>query len=310
MDMRDRYRGALLGLAVGDALGAPVEGLPRWLFTEVKGMRSGGFHRIREGEWTDDTSMALCLAESLIERGGHDPEDQLRRYLMWLDEGHLSSRARAFGIGNTVYNALEKFRREPGPYCGPTHSRSAGNGSLMRLAPVPLFYARNPRDAIEISGESSRTTHGARAAVDACRYFGGLITGALLGAPKDELLSPVYSPAEGLFTEHPLVPEVEAVAAGSFRGKTAKDIKASAYVVHTLEAALWAFNESGSFSEGVLMAVNLGYDSDTTAAVFGQLAGAFYGSGSIPREWLLNLCLKEKIEAFADGLFDATGLNM
>jgi ADP-ribosylglycohydrolase len=307
MDLRDRYRGSLLGLAVGDALGAPVEGLPPWLFSPVRGMSSGGFHRIEAGQWTDDTSMALCLAESLIEQGGHDPEDQLRRYVMWLDEGHFSSRDRAFGIGNTVYHSLEKFKRVPGPYCGPTHSRSAGNGSLMRLAPVPLFFAQDPAIAIELSGDSSRTTHGARGAVDACRYYGGLIAGAVLGASKEELLSPVYSPVEGHFESHPLAPEVEAVAAGSFKGRSARDISASAYVVHTLEAALWAFNGSGSFQEGSLMAVNLGHDADTTAAVFGQLAGAYYGAGAIPGEWLSTLCLKEKIEALADGLLKASG---
>ncbi|MCK4910271.1 MAG: ADP-ribosylglycohydrolase family protein [Thermodesulfovibrionales bacterium] len=306
-EISDRFRGSLLGLAVGDALGAPVEGLPPWTFTPVSGMHSGGLHEIEAGQWTDDTSMALCLAESLIERGGHDPQDQLRRYVMWLDEGHLTSRGRAFGIGSTVYAALEKFKRRPGPYCGPTDPRSAGNGSLMRLAPVPLFYCRDPEKAMDLSGDSSRTTHGAQAAVDACRYFGGLIAGALMGAGKEELLSACYSPVDGYYEAKPLVPEVEEVARGSYKSKGAKEIRASAYVVESLEAALWAFYNSEGFSEAVLMAVNLGHDADTTAAICGTLAGAHYGVGSIPDEWLSVLAHREVIEALAHRLFEATG---
>ena len=301
-----------MGLAVGDALGAPVEGLPPWLFTPVRGMLPGGFHNIKAGQWTDDTSMALCLAESLIECKGHDPlhpynpEDQLRRYVMWLDEGHFSSRGRAFGIGNTVYASLEKFKRRPEPYCGPTDSRTAGNGSLMRLAPVPLYFWRQPEMAMDLSGDSSRTTHGAQAAVDACRYFGGLIVGAVMGASKEKLLCPCYSPADGYYEEKPLSPEVDAVASGSFREKESGQIRASAYVVESLEAALWAFYNSDTFSEAVLMAVNLGHDSDTTAAICGQLAGAYYGVGAIPEEWLDVLAMREVIEALADRLYEAS----
>ncbi len=306
MQLIDRFRGALLGLAVGDALGAPVEGLPPWLFTPVIGMLSGGLHNIKAGQWTDDTSMALCLAESLVECGGHDPEDQLRRYVMWLDEGHLTSRGRAFGIGNTVYAALEKFKRVPSPYCGSTDPRSAGNGSLMRLAPVPLFYCRYPEKAMELSGDSSRTTHGALAAVDACRYFGGLIAGAVVGVEKDELLSRRYSPAEGYFERHPLVPEVEEVANGSFKDKGAGDVRPSAYVVESMEAALWAFYNSETYSEAVLMAVNLGHDADTTAAICGALAGAHYGVGSIPEQWLSVLAHHDEVHAMADRLLEAS----
>jgi ADP-ribosyl-[dinitrogen reductase] hydrolase len=123
--------------------------------------------------------MALCLAESLIARQGFDPVDQLERYCRWYRNGHLSSNGRCFDIGTTVRAALWRFEQTHEPYCGAPDPLSAGNGSLMRLAPVPLFYASRPEEAIERSGESSRTTHGSAAAVDACRYLGGLIVGAL-----------------------------------------------------------------------------------------------------------------------------------
>src|SRR5450755_4687570 len=174
MKLDKRFRGAMLGLAVGDAVGTTLEFRSPGTFAEIDDMLGGGPFQLAAGEWTDDTSMALCLAESLIEKRGFDPVDQLERYTHWADHGHLSSNGRVFDIGNTVRSALAKFAKTHGPYCGSSDPNSAGNGSLMRLAPVPLFYAQRPLEAIERSGESSRTTHGARTAVDACRYFGGL----------------------------------------------------------------------------------------------------------------------------------------
>jgi len=165
MKLIDRYRGALLGLAAGDALGTTLEFMPPGSFTPVKDIVGGGPFRLKPGQWTDDTSMALCLAESLVERKGFDPVDQLERYVRWYREGHLSSTGSCFDIGNTVSGALQQFEETGKPDCGPTDPMSAGNGSIMRLAPVPLFYLQRPREAIERSGESSLTTHGAPAAV-------------------------------------------------------------------------------------------------------------------------------------------------
>jgi ADP-ribosyl-[dinitrogen reductase] hydrolase len=297
------YRGALLGLAVGDALGAPLEGLrPGW-FEPVEEMVGGGFHGVEPGQWTDDTSMALCLAESLVECGGFDPADQLRRYLAWYREGHLSSKEYCFGIGGTTREALERFERTGDPYCGSTDPGKAGNGSIMRLAPVPLFFARRPEEAIERSAESSRATHGTANAVDACRYFGGLLVGAVNGAGKDELLSERYSPVPGYWDEEPLAPEIDEVASGSFKYREPPEIEGSGYVVRSLEAALWAFHKSDSFREGCRMAVNLGDDTDTTGAVYGQLAGAFYGEREIPESWRSTLFLRPVIEGYAERLF-------
>src|SRR5262245_37765321 len=175
MEKRARYRGALLGLAAGDAVGTTVEFEQPGSFAPVTDMVGGGPFDLRPGEWTDDTSMALCLAESLIARGGFDPVDQLARYVRWYREGHLSSTGSCFDIGNATAAALHRFERTGDPYCGSADPHSAGNGSLMRLAPAPLAYAGDPVAAIERAGESSRTTHGTATAVDACRYFGALL---------------------------------------------------------------------------------------------------------------------------------------
>ena len=266
-------------------------------------MVGGGPFDLEAGQWTDDTSMALCLAESLIEKRGFDPLDQLERYTRWASDGHLSSNGRVFDIGNTVARALAEFSMTRQPYCGSSDPDTAGNGSLMRLAPVPLFYARSHREAIERSGESSRTTHGAETAVDACRYMGALIAGAVNGASKDELLSSHYSPVEGYWQECPLVEEIAEIARGSYKHKNPPEIMGTGYVVRTLEAALWAFYRSDSFRNGCLLAVNLGDDADTTGAIFGQLAGAFYGVDGIPPSWRDKLAKKKVIESFADRLF-------
>jgi ADP-ribosyl-[dinitrogen reductase] hydrolase len=308
MKQGSRFRGALLGLAAGDALGTTLEFRSPGTFRAIDDIVGGGPFSLAAGEWTDDTSMALCLAESLVEKRGFDPVDQLERYTKWARHGHLSSNGRVFDIGNTVSEALGNFRKTHQPYCGPCDPDTAGNGSLMRLAPVPLFYARRHREAMERSGESSRTTHGARTAIDACRYMGALLAGAVNGASKDELLSPHYSPAEGYWEEFPLCPEIEEIASGSYKHREPPDIEGSGYVVRSLEAALWAFSRSDSFRSGCLLAVNLGDDADTTGAVFGQLAGAYYGEDGIPQAWRDKLAQRALIESYADQIFTLSGL--
>jgi ADP-ribosylglycohydrolase len=302
---RDRYRGSLLGLATGDALGTTLEFKPPGSFEPISDLVGGGPFHLEPGQWTDDTSMALCLAESLVELRHFDPVDQLERYVRWWREGHLSSTGRCFDIGTTVRTALHRFERTRDAYPGPTDPFTAGNGSIMRLAPVPLFFASDPAEAILRSGDSSRTTHGAATAVDACRYLGGLIVGAVSGAAKEELLAERYAPIPGYWDLHQLHREIGEVASGSFKRREPPEIIGSGYVVDSLEAALWALHKTSSFRDGALLAANLGDDADTTGAVYGQLAGAIYGEEAIPAEWRAKLALRERIEADADALFEA-----
>jgi ADP-ribosyl-[dinitrogen reductase] hydrolase len=248
--------------------------------------------------------MALCLAESLIARREFDAVHQLQTYCRWWRDGHLSSTGRCFDIGNTTRSALAQFHLTGDAASGPTDPHSAGNGSIMRLAPVPLAFAADPRTAIARAGASSRTTHGAAECVDACRYLAGLILGALNGVAKDELLSPHYSPVPGLWDEEPLSPKIATIAGGSFREREPPAIRGSGYVVASLESALWAFHRSDNFRAGALLAVNLGDDADTTGAVYGQLAGAYHGEAGIPLEWRERIVMREQIEALADALVD------
>ncbi len=295
----------MLGLAAGDALGTTLEFKPPGSFEPIDDIVGGGPFALEAGQWTDDTSMALCLAESLVERGGFDARDQMSRYLRWWHEGYLSSTGRYVDIGVTVSDALRRFEQTGDPYSGSTDPLSAGNGSIMRLAPVPLFFAADPEEAIRRAADSSRTTHGAATAVDACRYLGGLIVGALAGASKDELLSPRYTPVPGLWQREPLAPEIDEVAGGSFKDREPPEIKGTGYVVKSLEASLWAFHRSDDFRDGALLAVNLGDDADSTGAILGQLAGAFYSEAAIPAGWRALLARRELIEQLADSLHGA-----
>ncbi len=298
----NKHRGSLLGLVIGDALGAPLEFRKPGTFPLIKDYHSGGRFRLNAGEWTDDTSMALCLAESLIRCKGFDAKDQMDTYSRWLFDGHLSVKDKAIGIGKTTLRAIFNYKNSGEPYSMLKNSMSAGNGSIMRLAPVPLFYANDPLKAIEMSGESSKTTHPLQVTIDACKYFGGLIWGALIGVEKAELLANIYSPVEGYWDEHEMSPDLIEVASGSYKEKNPPEIVGTGYVVKSLEAALWAFYNSDDFEEGVLKAVNLGDDADTTGAVFGQLAGAYYGSDGIPDRFKENLVKKKLIISFADKL--------
>jgi len=298
-----RVRGCLLGLATGDALGTTLEFRAPGTFKPISDLVGGGPFDLKPGQWTDDTSMALCLAESLLERRGFEPVDQLERYVRWWRQGYLSSTGTCFDIGNTVRGALEQFEATGEPWCGPTHPRSAGNGSLMRLAPVGIANFMDPERAIALGGESSRTTHGAKEAVDACRHFAGLLVGAIRGIEKEELLSGHYSPVEGLWRREPLTPAIDAIAGGSFKNRAPPNICGMGYVVACLEAALWAFHTTSTFEEGALAAVNLGDDADTTGAVYGQFAVAYYGEENIPGRWREQLAMHSRIVELADGLY-------
>lgn len=297
---REHFVGALVGLAVGDAVGTAVEFAPPGSFPPVTDMVGGGPFSLPAGAWTDDTSMALCLAESLVEKAGFDSIDQLQRYVAWYRTGHLSSTGKFFDIGNATRAALQRFERTGESFPGDAQPTAAGNGALMRLAPLTLAYADAPATAVTLAAEMARSTHGAPQAADANRYFAGLLVGALRGENVSQLLyNGVYEPVPGVWDDAPLHPEVLDVAQGSFLVKEPPAIRGDGYVVRAMEAALWALRSTRTFQDGVLAAVNLGDDADTTAAIFGQLAGAVYGVDAIPTHWRKKLLMHDLIEEYA-----------
>lgn len=299
---KDRARGALLGLALGDALGTTLEFQPPGTFDPITDMRGGGPFYLKPGQWTDDTSMALCLATSLVECQGFDARDQMERYCRWASEGYLSSTGRCFDIGNTVSQALRRYRHSKDPLAGSDEEHSAGNGSLMRLAPIPIFYHGDAEACVSYAVLSSRTTHAEPRTLDACAYYAGLIWAALNGADRATLMLPEYTPAPEAVRQDQWHRDIREVASGSFKSRQPPAIQGSGFVVRSLEAALWAFEQTDNFREGALKAANLGDDADTTAAIYGQLAGAFYGASALPADWCQQLHENEMILELAGRL--------
>ncbi len=297
--LRQRYAGALLGLACGDAVGTTVEFRPRGSFAPVTDMTGGGPFGLAAGQWTDDTSMALCLAESLVTLGAFDAADQMQRYVRWWRSGHMSSTGTCFDIGGTTCRALARFERSGDAYAGSTDPRTAGNGSLMRLAPVVLFAYPDAELAVELAAQSSRTTHAAPEAVESCRLLAAVLCGMLRGLPKQDLLGSVGA-AGFVPTQRKMI----ALATGSFAAKHRDAIRGSGYCIESLEAALWCFFGTDDFESAILRAANLGDDADTTGAIVGQLAGAHYGADAIPRGWIAKLAMAGDIEQLADALCD------
>ena len=301
VDPLDRAIGALLGLAVGDAVGTSLEFRAPGTFTPIDDMLGGGPFGLAAGEWTDDTSMALCLAESILDTGTMDLADQLRRYLLWKDDGYLSSNGRCFDIGISTRNQLERFRRSGDPVDPQPDDEAAANGSLMRLAAAPIRWHGDPAEAASRSGESSRTTHPAARPVDACRLMGAAIAALITGSTFDEVVAPTF------WRWGDLHPEVARIATGSWRDKEPPSIRGTGYCVDALEAALWAVAGAEDFDSAVLRAANLGDDADTTAAIAGQIAGARWGAESIRLAWREKVVAGDRIVSLARGLFAAGG---
>lgn len=301
--IRERATGALLGLAIGDALGTTLEFSARDSRPRLTGMEGGGPFRLEPGQWTDDTSMALALADSLIICDGLDEQDLMTRFVSWMDEGAYSSNGRCFDIGNTVRGALTRFKQTGNPIAGSTDPQSAGNGSLMRLAPVAIRYWDDEKARRDAAARQSRTTHGASEAVDACVAFAEMLADAIADKPRSEVL-------RNRVGEPPFAGQISDIIAGSWRGKPRSEIKSSGYVAHSLEAAIWCVARTGSFAEAVLLAANLGDDADTVAAITGQLAGAIYGYQAIPRPWLGTLAGEGMIFGLATSLLDATSAKV
>jgi ADP-ribosyl-[dinitrogen reductase] hydrolase len=307
--MIDRQRGALIGLAVGDALGAAVEFSSPGSFAPVTGYRSGGPHGLKDGEWTDDTSMALALADS-IASVGWDLNDQAERYVQWMMHGKYSVNGRCFDVGITTSRALHRFMESKDATLSGSRSESAsGNGSIMRLAPVPIRHAALYPDHIEelsrLADESSLLTHASEHCVSACRYLATVLAALIHGEDRDEVLSPDWKPLQLLNEIKPLHPLIQEVAEGSYRQKQPPDIQGSGWVVKSLEAALWAFHDADTFEDAVLRAVNLGDDADTTGAICGQLAGAYWGESGISESLRSGLARMDMLENALVGIVGA-----
>jgi ADP-ribosyl-[dinitrogen reductase] hydrolase len=304
----NRSKGAFYGNLIGDALGAPVEFQPRDSYPVVRTMQYCDTYDLPAGSFTDDGSMMLCLAASLVNAGGQDAHNQLAHYVAWYREGYMSVNGECFDIGRTTREALEEYEAEGITEARTTEEFQAGNGSVMRLAPIPIFFAAQTIEEIWLEGmRSSRTTHGAPVAVWGCGLWAALTALAIRGASKWDLLKFLHSVPYSSCNEIAHYPLAwKAVLDREFMDMHRDDVKSGGYVVDSCEAALWAFFRTSTFAEGALLVVNLGRDTDTVGAIYGILAGAFYGYEGIPQEWLDALQCKPMVNAVWDDLCECS----
>jgi ADP-ribosylglycohydrolase len=280
-------------------------------FAPVTGYRNGGPHRLEAGEWTDDTSMALARADS-IATAGWDLNDQADRYVQWWKTGKYSVNGRCFDIGITTRLALGNFvANKDALESGDRSEGASGNGSIMRLAPVPIRFGHLYVDRLDelsrLAGESSLPTHASEQCISACRYLATVLAALIQGEDRDEVLSPNWQPLLRLNETKPLHPFIQEIAKGSFRHRQPPAIQGSGWVVKSLEASLWAFHDVDTFEEAVLKAVNLGDDADTTGAICGQLAGAYWGESGISEPLRAGLARMDMLETALEGIVGKQG---
>ena len=277
----DRSIGALLGLAVGDALGAPAEAKARDSYPPISEIGAAG--------GTDDTGMAVCVAESLLAKGGLEPVDLMQRFLRWY-------RAGGTGISTTTRTVLEGFERT-GNLDVAGEAANAGNGCIMRLAPVAICYRGDRAAAREVAIAQARLTHSAAEAVAATAMLAEMLVAAL----ETGDFAAVASASD---VDHPALADI---ACGSYRTKSRDAISSAPRALDTLEAALWCVARTHSFEAAAMEAVNLGGDADTIGAVAGQLAGALYGVSAIPPRWVAGLGAGPRLATLASLLHQAAG---
>ncbi|WP_296185868.1 ADP-ribosylarginine hydrolase Tri1 [Pseudomonas sp. UBA1879] len=293
-DALDRAQGCLLGLAIGDAVGTTIEFLPRD-HGHVEDMVGGGPFKLNAGEWTDDTSMALCLADTYAANNKFDYADYAQRLARWYKTGLNSHNGKCFDIGNATRIALEGWLSQGLDWYGNDDPSTAGNGSIIRLAPTAIFRRHSLSATWRESAAQSRCTHRAAEAVNSCELFGAILHLALNGADKAETLA---------HKVRALYPRPLIINAGEYKQKMRQQIRSSGYVIDTLEAALWAVWNTDNFKDAVLLAANLGDDSDSVAAVTGQLAGALYGVSGMPADWVKKVAWSKHIQDLGHTLFE------
>ncbi|MBD5539486.1 MAG: ADP-ribosylglycohydrolase family protein [Desulfovibrio sp.] len=302
--LAERVRALLLGVAVGDALGVPVEFRARGSF-HVDGMRGHGTHDQPAGTWSDDTSLTLALADAIAGDAVSLPR-LARNFIAWHDAAAFTPHGAVFDVGNATARAIGRLRRGTAPeLAGGTEERDNGNGSLMRVAPLVFLLAgRGPEERFRIIKAVSSVTHAHAWSVTACFIFLEVLRKLTAGIPKEkayaELREDLATPPS--FLDAAALEKFRRILREDIRDLPEADIRSSGFVVDTLEAALWSFLTTDTYRDAVLRAVNLGEDTDTTGAVTGALAAMAYGLDAIPEEWLARLQAREQILRMADRL--------
>ena len=301
-------KSALFGVAVGDALGVPVEFKSRESLSgnPVTEMTGFGTHKQPPGTWSDDSSLTFCLAEALTQ--GYDLNTIGQNFVNWYFRDHWTAREEVFDVGRGTGEAIVRLFRGIQPErSGDTAESSNGNGSLMRILPLVFWLQPKPLpERFEITRQVSSITHGHIRSVIACFYYLEFARQILEDREKSDIYRDLQQVVSGhlsaLLIDPAEVVVFDRLLKYDISRLTETEIRSGGYVIDTLEAAIWCLLTTGSYSEAVLRAVNLGQDTDTTAAVTGGLAGLLYGYDSIPEEWITQIARKDDIAELAERL--------
>ena len=299
-----RKLGALWGALAGDALGVPVEFLSREAVRKnpVRDMRGFGTHNQPPGTWSDDSSLLLCTVESLAHSAGLNSTDLGQRFVRWESEGHWTPHGRVFDIGIATSQALSRLATgTPPEQSGGADEYSNGNGSLMRIVPIALWFDHlPPADLAETVNRASALTHRHPRSQMACALYCLIVRELLDGANAEDALRSALRVFAQVYEQPPFLSErlhFQLLESGRLANQAESEIDSSGYVLHTLAASIWCLLTSHSFEETVLKAVNLGGDTDTTGTVAGGLAGAYYGVEAIPSAWKTALARHDEVES-------------
>ncbi len=306
---------ALLGVAIGDAVGVPFEFSSREAMAAdpAIGMIGYGTYNQPEGTWSDDSSLTFCLAESLI--SGYDLADMSKRFIRWKNEAYWSARGKVFDIGMTTSKAISRLQKiieeddleelKNQKYYGNEYEN--GNGSLMRIIPL-LFYIKGKsiKEQFEIIWETSALTHRHIRAAMSCLIYLKLAEKLLLGKDKEvayaEMRSEILKFWEDIEFSTSERKHFEKVIQNDIRETNIDDLKSGGYVIEVLESSIWFFLKKENYEETILSIINIGHDTDTSAAITGGLAGIYYGLEGIPNYWIASIARMEDIVDLGDKL--------
>ncbi|MBB1127204.1 ADP-ribosylglycohydrolase family protein [Thiospirillum jenense] len=273
----DKAKGAFFGAICGDALGTTLEFCPR-IYEEEKKIREivgGGQFNLPAGGWTDDTAMALCIAESLVKNQGYHPASIMRNFASWMTTGEFSFNHRRVDIGVTTSQAISHYLTDPStPYHGLNDEDSQGNGSIMRLSPIFTYYRHDAIEGTRVAMDQSLLTHAHPTCVEYCKKCADVVYLAYQNQFHTDVLT--------------------------HKTTRYQDVKSRGFVIDTYNAACYALGNSHSFEEAVVLAVNLGDDADTVGAVTGMFAGAYYGYSNIPERWVSKLLWLEYLNEMSE----------
>ena len=300
--LRDRYRGMLLGLALGDAVAAPAQHRRPGTFTRIGDLIGGGPFDLPRGAWTDDAAVPLILAESLVAADGLDRRDVDRRLAAWQVDGLGSATGQCLGISATLARALAARAADPQALVDATR---VDREPLPRAAIAAAFELAEPERAVALAADLARLTHTAPVVVDACRYAASIAIGVLTGVPRQELLAPGWSPVPGLWHRDPLHREVASIAAGSWREPPNAADLAAGDAPGALRLLMGALASGGAYRDTLLATVNLGLDADANGALVGEFSGALAGASGLPPHWLAVLADAPRISVVADRVLAA-----